>query len=138
MTVKGVEAHKVLVRADRKVDGIVYVTDNYEFKETWTAADGRSFTLSANALAKDVKAKSLGGSLYRVHLPTARVSRTYHRLVRRVISRDPRDPLVRLHDRPRGRELSTSWASVSPGRTRFDTDCARSSSRSPATTRRSI
>jgi dienelactone hydrolase len=64
MTVEGVETHDVLVRANKKVDGIVFVTDNYAFQETWTAPDGRWFTLSANALGKDVKAKPLGGSLY--------------------------------------------------------------------------
>jgi dienelactone hydrolase len=64
MHVVGVESHLVQVRADKKIDGNVFVTDNYEARETWTAADGRSFTLSANGIFKDIKAKSLGGSLY--------------------------------------------------------------------------
>jgi hypothetical protein len=64
MKVVGEETHQVQVRADKKLDGTAYVTDNYEFKEVWTAADGRSFTLTADALAKDLKAKSVGGSVY--------------------------------------------------------------------------
>jgi len=64
MSVVGVATHKVQVRADKKVDGIVYFTDNYDFREVWKARDGRSFTLMANGLAKDVKAKSVGGSVY--------------------------------------------------------------------------
>ena len=64
MRVVGVESHRVKVRTDKKLDGNVYITDNYDFTEVWTAADGRSFTLAANALAKDVKAKSVGGSVY--------------------------------------------------------------------------
>ena len=64
MRVVGVESHKVEVRTDNKIDGNVFVTDNYEFKEVWTAADGRSFTLSGNALAKDLKAEPVGGSVY--------------------------------------------------------------------------
>ena len=42
----------------------IFVTDNYDFTEVWTAADGRSFTLAGNGIAKDVKAKSVGGSVY--------------------------------------------------------------------------
>jgi dienelactone hydrolase len=64
MHVAGVESHKVQVRADKKLDGNVLFTDNYEWRETWTAADGRWFTLSANGVFKDVRAKSLGGSVY--------------------------------------------------------------------------
>ena len=65
MRVVGVETHKVQVRADKKVDGIVYITDNYDFREVWTAADGRSYAdRRGPGLAKDVKAKSVGGSVY--------------------------------------------------------------------------
>ena len=64
MHVAGVDSHLVQVRADKKLDGNVFVTDNYQFEETWTAADGRWFTLSANGVFKDIKAKSLGGSSY--------------------------------------------------------------------------
>jgi hypothetical protein len=65
MTVVGVASHKVQVRADNQLAGNVFFTDNYDFKEVWTAADGRSFTQSANGLAKDVQAKPVGGSVYR-------------------------------------------------------------------------
>ena len=64
MHVVGVESHLFQVRADKKLDGNVFFTDNYQIEETWTAADGRWFTLSANGVFKDIKAKSLGGSLY--------------------------------------------------------------------------
>jgi hypothetical protein len=40
------------------------VTDAYQYTETWTVADGRSLTLEATGLSKDVRAKSLGGSVY--------------------------------------------------------------------------
>ena len=88
MTVKGVETHKVLVRADRKVDGLVYFTDNYAFQETWTAADGRSFTLSANAVGKDVKAESLGGTLYQFTSKQPGQAQVITDSSGRVISRD--------------------------------------------------
>jgi dienelactone hydrolase len=65
ISVAGVDSHNVLIRADKKADGIVFVTDNYEYRETWTGPDGRWFTVSGNALAKDVKAESLGGTLYK-------------------------------------------------------------------------
>jgi len=64
MSVAGTESHVVQIRADKKLDGNVFVTDNYEFEETWTAPDGRYVTASGNGLGKDIKAKSLGGSLY--------------------------------------------------------------------------
>jgi hypothetical protein len=64
MTVVGVQSHKVQIRADNQLDGNVFYTDNYDFKEVWTAADGRSFTRSGNGLAKDVQAKPVGGSVY--------------------------------------------------------------------------
>ena len=64
MQVVGVETHLIHVRADRRVDDNFFFTNNYAWRETWTAADGRSFTISGNGIYKDVKAKSLGGSLY--------------------------------------------------------------------------
>src|SRR6266567_8809953 len=64
MRVVGVESHLVLVRIDKNLDGNVFVTDNYEFKETWTGSDGRWFALTAKGTAKDIRAKSLGGTLY--------------------------------------------------------------------------
>ncbi len=64
MHVVGTESHLFQVRADKKLDGNALFTDNYQVTETWTAADGRWFTLSANGVFKDIKAKSLGGSVY--------------------------------------------------------------------------
>ena len=64
MQVVGVESHKVQVRANKKLDGFVFVTDNYDVTEVWTAKDGRSFTLAANGIAKDVKSKRVQGSVY--------------------------------------------------------------------------
>lgn len=65
MSVVGVQSDRVHVREDKKSADIVFVTDNFDFKETWTAADGRWFTLEGSNLFKDIKATSLGGSLYR-------------------------------------------------------------------------
>ena len=64
MQVAGITTDQVLVRVDRNDSRVVFVTDNYQFTETRTVADGRSFRLEGNGLAKDVRAKSLGGSLY--------------------------------------------------------------------------
>ena len=61
--VVGTTSDNVHVRADKNPD-IVYVTDNYAFRETWTASDGRWFTLSGDGLAKDVKATRVSGTLY--------------------------------------------------------------------------
>ena len=58
MQVVGVESHKVQVRANKKLDGYDFVTDNYDVTEVWTAEDGRSFKLAANGIAKDFKIKS--------------------------------------------------------------------------------
>lgn len=62
--VVGVVTDTVVVRADKRLAGNVFVTDAYRFTETWTVADGRSATLSGNALSKDLKAKPVGGSVY--------------------------------------------------------------------------
>ena len=66
LDVAGVSTDQILIRVDRKDPRIVYVTDNYQFHETWTRADGsgRSFVFEGNGLAKDVRATPLGGSLY--------------------------------------------------------------------------
>jgi dienelactone hydrolase len=64
MQVTGVDTHFIHLRQDRKNDNIAFFTNNYSWRETWTAADGRSFTVSGNGIFKDVQAKSLGGSLY--------------------------------------------------------------------------
>ncbi len=65
MQVVGVETHMIHVRANSRLEDNVLFTNNYAWRETWTAADGRSFTISGNGIFKDVKAQSLGGSLYR-------------------------------------------------------------------------
>ena len=83
MHVVGTESHLFQVRADKKLDGNAFFTDNYQYRETWTAADGRSFTLSANGVFKDVKAKSVGGSLYEF---------TFHEAVSRSSSRTRQEP----------------------------------------------
>jgi dienelactone hydrolase len=64
MHVVGVETHLLKWRVSTKIDDFLYFTNNYAFQETWTADDGRFFTLSGNGIFKDVKATSLGGSLY--------------------------------------------------------------------------
>jgi hypothetical protein len=52
MQVVGVETHLIHVRADRRVDDNYFFTNNYAWRETWTAADGRSFTLSATGSSR--------------------------------------------------------------------------------------
>ena len=71
MQVQGVVSDKIQVRADKKNADIVYVTTRHDFKETWTAGDGRWFTLSGHNLYKDIKAKKVAGQLYEFtfHLP---------------------------------------------------------------------
>jgi hypothetical protein len=62
--VAGESSDTVVVRADKQLDGNVFFTDSYSFKETWTAADGRWLTITGNGVNKDVKAKPIGGSVY--------------------------------------------------------------------------
>src|SRR4029077_6109451 len=57
LQVEGVFSDDWQVRADKQNADIVYVTTHHSFKETWTAEDGRSFTLEGHNLYKDVKAK---------------------------------------------------------------------------------
>jgi dienelactone hydrolase len=64
MRVEGVQSHRIHLRTDQRVDGNFFFTDNYAWEETWTTEDGRSFTLSANGIFKDVKAQRIAGSLY--------------------------------------------------------------------------
>lgn len=70
ISVDGVANHQVQVRADKKSPDIVYFTDNYDFTEVWTTTDGRWLTVSANALAKDVPAKRVQGSVYQFAFKT--------------------------------------------------------------------
>ena len=101
MEVKGETRHNFRVREDRKVDGLVYVSDNYAFKETWTAADGRSFGLSANSVTKDVQAVPLGGSNYRFTFKQPGQAFDHPGFVRTHRRQGPREHHVRLHLRPR-------------------------------------
>jgi predicted esterase len=64
MHVAGVSTDQVQIRLDRKDPRVVFVTDNYQFRETRSVADGRSFIVEANGLSKDVRAKRIRGSLY--------------------------------------------------------------------------
>src|SRR4029453_13109507 len=64
MQVLCIETDLIQVRQDRRADDIFLFRNNYSWRETWTAADGRSFTVSGNGIFKDVKAQSLGGSKY--------------------------------------------------------------------------
>ena len=137
MQVAGVESHQIQIRADKKVDGIVFVTDNYAFKETWTTADGRWFTLQADAVSKDVRAKSLGGTLYEF---------TFHQSGRTCTITSTRRGSRRLHEnagtwrstthRPRRRLVQLPGGPRSRGRIPCSTwTCAGSSHRSSARTR---
>ena len=74
LQVSGVESHKVQVRANKKLDGYVFVTDNYDVTEVWTAADGRSFTLSGNGSPRTSRPSASRIGL-RVHLPQLRSAR---------------------------------------------------------------
>ena len=71
MQVEGDYSNEFQVRADSKNADIVYVTTRNAFKETWTAGDGRWFTLSGHNLYKDIKATRVSGTLYefKFHLP---------------------------------------------------------------------
>ena len=64
MHVVGEDRHTFRIRSDPKTDAFAYVSDTYAFRETWTADDGRWFSVSANAQTKDVQAVLLGGSKY--------------------------------------------------------------------------
>jgi dienelactone hydrolase len=71
MQVAGVFSDELQVRADSKNADIAYFTTRHSFKETWTAQDGRSFTLSGHNLYKDIKSKRIDGQLYAFtfHIP---------------------------------------------------------------------
>ncbi len=71
MHVTGVVSDAFQVRADKKNPDIVYATTHHAFTETWTADDGRWFTLSGHNLYKDIKAKAVAGQLYEFtfHIP---------------------------------------------------------------------
>ena len=71
MQVDGDDSGAFQVRADKSNADIVFVTVRHAFKETWTAEDGRWFTLSGHWLEKDIKATRVAGTLYEFtfHLP---------------------------------------------------------------------
>src|SRR5690349_14882841 len=52
LSVVGIESHNVLVRADKKLAGHAFVTDNFDFTEVWTAADGRTSPCPATQLRR--------------------------------------------------------------------------------------
>ncbi len=62
--VAGTEFHTTRTKPDKKLPDVVYVTDKFHFSETWTGPDGRWFTLSGHGVAKDMKGKSVGGTVY--------------------------------------------------------------------------
>jgi predicted esterase len=64
MQVEGLDTHFIHVRQDPHNPDNTFFTINYSWRETWTAADGRSFGLSGNGMFKNVQAKRLGASLY--------------------------------------------------------------------------
>ena len=105
MQVVGVETHMIHVRANSRLEDNFLFTNNYAWRETWTAADGRSFTISGNGIFKDVKAQSLGGSLYRVRVPRERPAVRDHRLVRQGHLPRPRELHRELHVRLRDRRV---------------------------------
>jgi hypothetical protein len=71
MHVVGVVSDAFQVRADSRNADIVYVTTRHAFAETWTADDGRWFTIAGHNLYKDIKATRVAGQLYEFtfHLP---------------------------------------------------------------------
>src|SRR4051812_12381558 len=71
MQVEGSFSDELQIRVDSKNADIAYWTTRHSFKETWTAEDGRSFTLSGHNLYKDIKAKRVDGQLYAFtfHIP---------------------------------------------------------------------
>ena len=92
-------------RRQQELDGNVFFTDNYQFRETWTAADGRSFTLSGNG--------HLQGHQGQVSSAGRCTSSRFHETGQPVVITDslrqgrlprPREPHRQLHDRLRRRD----------------------------------
>ena len=61
--VTGAFTDEIQVRADQNPD-INHATTRHDFKETWTADDGRWFTVSGHNLFKDIRLKRVEGTLY--------------------------------------------------------------------------
>jgi len=64
MQVEGLDTHFIHVRLDPRNPDNAFFTVNYSWRETWTAADGRSFGLSGNGMFKNVQAHRIKGSQY--------------------------------------------------------------------------
>jgi dienelactone hydrolase len=64
MEVQGSFSDELQVRLDNKNADIAYFTTRHSFKETWTAEDGRSFSLAGHNLWKDIRAKRVEGQRY--------------------------------------------------------------------------
>jgi hypothetical protein len=62
--ISGVETHFMHLRADSRNADNFFFTDNYARQETWTAPDGRWFTVTANGIFKDVQAHHVNGTLW--------------------------------------------------------------------------
>ena len=137
MRVVGVENHSVHIRQDKKIDGNVFVTDNYDFNETWTATDGRHFGMSANAIAKDVKGKLVGGTVYKFTYNISGSAGDDHRLVRTCLLQGPGNSCRSRTPSTSPTAPSTFSVPRSPGRTPRSTSTpARSWPRWWARTRR--
>ena len=65
MQVRGESTNNRRVRPNPAGGDDLFI-ENFAFAETWTNSAGDSFGLSARGLAKEWKAKSLGGSLYEI------------------------------------------------------------------------
>lgn len=61
--VTGTFTDQIQVRADQNPD-ILHFTTRHDFQETWTADDGRWFTVSGHNLFKDIRAKRVEGTLF--------------------------------------------------------------------------
>jgi dienelactone hydrolase len=110
MHVVGSESHLIQLRADKKLDGNAFFTDNYQVKQTWTAGDGRWFTLSANGIFKDLTARSLGGSVYQF---------TFHDVGQPFVITDSTGTVVA---RDRGNITGTFTIDFADGSESFDLD----------------
>ena len=119
---RGVFSDDLQVRADNKNADIAYFTTRHSFKETWTAQDGRSFTLSGHNLYKDIKAKRVDGTALRVHLPYPWPAGHRHGLVRQGSRAGPRERFILLHGRPLDGAGSDTGFRLSGPHPTFDTD----------------
>ena len=116
----------------RRLDDNVFFTNNYPWRETWTAADGRSFTLSGNGIFKDVKAQVPRRIAVPVQVPRERPAVRDHRLGRQGHLPRPRELSPAATRSTSGPASSTSSETSSRDRIRCSTStCARPSHRSP-------